>query len=177
MRDPQIAFEDDALIAIDKPAGLLTVATETEKTDTAFVRLNESLRQRDAGRPFVVHRLDRDTSGLLLFARSAEARDRLQAAWDGVTKTYLAKGGHLMSIIGWIVLGIIIGFVASRVAHKKGRGIIPDIILGIAGSIVGGILFVELTAESVSRVNLHSLLAAIIGAILVLVAYHAIFDH
>ena len=66
-----------------------------------------------------------------------------------------------MSIIGWIVLGIIIGFVASRVAHKKGRGIIPDIILGIAGSIVGGILFVELTAESVSRVNLHSLLAAI----------------
>ena len=82
-----------------------------------------------------------------------------------------------MSIIGWIVLGIIIGFVASRVAHKEGRGIIPDIILGIAGSIVGGILFVELTAESVSRVNLHSLLAAIIGAILVLVAYHAIFDH
>jgi uncharacterized membrane protein YeaQ/YmgE (transglycosylase-associated protein family) len=93
------------------------------------------------------------------------------------SKTNAAKGGHLMSIIGWIVLGIIIGFVASRVAHKKGRGIIPDIILGIAGSIVGGILFVELTAESVSRVNLHSLLAAIIGAILVLVAYHAIFDH
>jgi hypothetical protein len=54
------------------------------------------------------------------------------------SKTNAAKGGHLMSIIGWIVLGIIIGFVASRVAHKKGRGIIPDIILGIAGSIVGG---------------------------------------
>jgi len=85
-----ILFEDDALIAIDKPAGLLTVATETERTDTAFARLLTHLATRNRGRPFVVHRLDRDTSGVLLFARTAEARDALQSQWDAVTKTYLA---------------------------------------------------------------------------------------
>ena len=85
-----IVHEDPHLVVIDKPAGLLTVATETEKTDTAFVRLSSHLAARKAGRPFVVHRLDRDTSGLLLFARSAEVRDQLQANWESVTKTYLA---------------------------------------------------------------------------------------
>jgi 23S rRNA pseudouridine1911/1915/1917 synthase len=85
-----IVYEDAHLIVIDKPPGLLTVATESEKTDTAFVRLNEHLAARNAGRSFVVHRLDRETSGLLLFARSAEVRDELQANWDNVTKTYLA---------------------------------------------------------------------------------------
>lgn len=85
-----IVFEDQHLIVIDKPPGLLTVATESEKTDTAFVRLNEHLAARKAGRVFVVHRLDRETSGLLLFARSADVRDQLQANWGDVTKTYLA---------------------------------------------------------------------------------------
>ncbi|MBN9120824.1 MAG: RluA family pseudouridine synthase [Planctomycetes bacterium] len=85
-----VVYEDPHLIVIDKPAGLLTVATETEKADTCFVRLSAHLAARKAGRPFVVHRLDRDTSGLLLFARSAAVRDRLQASWEGVTKTYLA---------------------------------------------------------------------------------------
>ena len=85
-----ILYEDDALIAIDKPAGLLTVATEAERTDTAFARLKTHLATRDLGRPFVVHRLDRDTSGLMLFARTAEARDQFQEAWETVTKTYLA---------------------------------------------------------------------------------------
>jgi 23S rRNA pseudouridine1911/1915/1917 synthase len=85
-----VVYEDDALLVIDKPPGLLTVATEGEKTDTAFARLNAHLRDRRAGRPFVVHRLDRETSGLLLFARSAAIRDRLQAGWADVSKTYLA---------------------------------------------------------------------------------------
>src|SRR5204863_848901 len=85
-----MVFEDEALIAIDKPPGLLTVATDAEKIDTAFARLSSHLATRNRGRPFVVHRLDRETSGLLLFARSAAIRDRLQAGWDQVTKTYLA---------------------------------------------------------------------------------------
>jgi 23S rRNA pseudouridine1911/1915/1917 synthase len=88
--DVVVAYQDDALVAIDKPAGLLTVATEAEKTDTAFARLRVRLAARRAGRPFVVHRLDRETSGLLLFALSPAVRDRLQANWDGVAKTYLA---------------------------------------------------------------------------------------
>jgi 23S rRNA pseudouridine1911/1915/1917 synthase len=85
-----IVYQDDDLLVIDKPVGLLSVATATERADTAFARLNAYLGARREGRPFVVHRLDRETSGLLLFARSAAVRDRLQAAWEGVTKTYLA---------------------------------------------------------------------------------------
>lgn len=85
-----IVYEDAHVIIIDKPSGLLTVATESEKTDTAFVRLSEYLAARNGGRPFVVHRLDRDTSGLLLFARTADVRDELQENWESVTKTYLA---------------------------------------------------------------------------------------
>jgi 23S rRNA pseudouridine1911/1915/1917 synthase len=85
-----VVHEDDAVVVIDKPPGLLTVATDNEKLDTAFVRLGLHLTAARKGRPFVVHRLDRDTSGLLLFARSPEARDALQANWDAVAKTYLA---------------------------------------------------------------------------------------
>jgi 23S rRNA pseudouridine1911/1915/1917 synthase len=85
-----IVYEDAHLLAIDKPSGLLTVATASEKMETAFVRLSDHLAARGAGRPFVIHRLDRDTSGLLLFARTAEIRDILQANWDRSTKTYLA---------------------------------------------------------------------------------------
>jgi 23S rRNA pseudouridine1911/1915/1917 synthase len=86
----RIVHEDDDLIVIDKPAGLLSVATGGQKLDTAFARLNAYMAARRAGRPFVVHRLDRDTSGLLLFARSPAIRDRLQAGWGRITKSYLA---------------------------------------------------------------------------------------
>lgn len=88
-RVPVIHMDDD-IIVVDKPAGLLSVATETNTTDTAFTRLRQWLEQNRSGRPFVVHRLDRETSGLLLFARSAEVRDRLQACWDQTSKIYLA---------------------------------------------------------------------------------------
>lgn len=86
----RILHLDDHVIVAEKPSGLLTVATETNTTDTAFTRLREWLEGSRAGRPFVVHRLDRDTSGLIIFARSAESRDRLQAEWDQVKKVYLA---------------------------------------------------------------------------------------
>ena len=85
-----IVFEDEHLVAIDKPTGLLTVATESERMDTAFVRLKQHLETTRAGRPFVVHRLDRETSGLLLFGKSVAVRDYLQSNWDSVSKTYLA---------------------------------------------------------------------------------------
>lgn len=85
-----IVHEDAELIAIDKPSGLLSVATDAEKADTAFARLAKFLDARRAGRPFVVHRIDRETSGLLLFARSPMIRDRLQESWPAVRKEYLA---------------------------------------------------------------------------------------
>ncbi|MBN9521175.1 RluA family pseudouridine synthase [bacterium] len=83
----EVRYEDDVLVVVNKPAGLLSVATDAEKEDTAFTRLAALLR---SGRPFVVHRLDRGTSGLLVFARSPQVRDRLQANWAAVSKTYLA---------------------------------------------------------------------------------------
>ena len=86
----RVVHEDADLIAIDKPPGLLSVAAGAGTADTAFARLRAHLAARRAGRPFVVHRLDRETSGLLLFARGPAARDRLQADWGRVVKTYLA---------------------------------------------------------------------------------------
>lgn len=89
----QVLHEDDALLVVDKPAGLLTVATENDKTDTLFYRLNEYLRTRDpqrAVRPQVVHRLDEETSGLVLFAKSPAVKQQLQAAWSTVEKIYWA---------------------------------------------------------------------------------------
>lgn len=83
----EVLYDDDTLVVVNKPAGLLSVATDEEKDDTAFTRLTAQLR---GGRPFVVHRLDRGTSGLLVFARSPQARDRLQANWADVSKSYLA---------------------------------------------------------------------------------------
>lgn len=89
----QIVYEDADLIAVDKPSGLLTVATENDKRDTLFFRLKEFLAQRDVRRPIrplVVHRLDQGTSGLVLFAKSAAVKQILQDAWSGVSKRYLA---------------------------------------------------------------------------------------
>ena len=79
-----VVYEDDALVAIDKPAGLLAVATASEKTDTAFARLRAHLAARRAGRPFVVHRLDRETSGLLLFARGPLQGGGVETAAKGL---------------------------------------------------------------------------------------------
>jgi 23S rRNA pseudouridine1911/1915/1917 synthase len=83
----EIVYEDDDLLAVNKPAGLLTVATDTEKERTAFRLLKDS----GADPLFVVHRLDRDTSGVLLFAKSAQMRDALQRGWDETRlREYLA---------------------------------------------------------------------------------------
>ena len=74
-----------------------------------------------------------------------------------------------MSWIGWIVFGIIAGFIASKIVNKSGEGIIVDLILGIIGAIVGGWLFAEFGVGGITGFNIYS-----IGAIIVLVIYHAI---
>ena len=79
-----------------------------------------------------------------------------------------------MSIIGWILLGLIAGFIASRIVNKSGEGIILDIVLGIVGAIVGGFIFAQSNAEGVTGFNLYSMFVAVVGAIVVLVIYHAI---
>jgi len=79
-----------------------------------------------------------------------------------------------MSIIAWIVLGLIAGFIASKIVNKQGEGIILDIVLGVVGAVVGGWLFTAFGAAGVTGFNLWSVLVAVIGAIVVLVVYHAI---
>ena len=80
-----------------------------------------------------------------------------------------------MSIIAWIVLGLIAGFIASKIVNKQGAGIVLDIVLGVVGALVGGFIFTELGATGITGFNLYSMLVAIVGAIIVLVIYHAIF--
>jgi len=80
-----------------------------------------------------------------------------------------------MSIIGWIVLGLIAGFIGSKIVNKTGEGFFLDIALGIVGAIVGGFLFTAVGATGVTGFNLYSMFVAIVGAIVVLVVYHAIF--
>ena len=79
-----------------------------------------------------------------------------------------------MSIIGWIVLGLIAGFVASKIVNKTGEGVVLDIVLGIVGAIVGGWLFAQFGAAGVTGFNLYSMVVAVIGAVVVLVVYHLI---
>ena len=79
-----------------------------------------------------------------------------------------------MSILAWIVLGLISGFIASKIINKSGEGFFLDIILGIVGAVVGGWLFNTFGHSGVTGLNLYSLLVAVIGAVLVLVVWHAI---
>ncbi len=81
-----------------------------------------------------------------------------------------------MSIIGWIVFGLIAGFIASKIVNKQGEGLFLDIILGIVGAVVGGYLISFFTGgQWQSHFNIPSMIVAILGAVVVLVIYHAIF--
>lgn len=79
-----------------------------------------------------------------------------------------------MSIIGWIILGLIAGFIASHIVNRRGEGLIWDLVLGIVGALVGGWIFAFFGAEGVTGFNLYSMLVAVIGAVIVLVLYHMI---
>ncbi len=79
-----------------------------------------------------------------------------------------------MSIIAWIVLGLIAGFLGSKIVNKSGEGALLDIVLGIVGAVVGGFVFNAFGAAGVTGFNIYSLIVATIGAIIVLVLYHAV---
>jgi len=79
-----------------------------------------------------------------------------------------------MSFIAWIVLGLVAGFIASKIVNKSGEGLFLDIVLGVVGAVVGGFLFQTFGMAGVSGVNLYSILVAVVGAIVVLVIYHAL---
>jgi len=78
-----------------------------------------------------------------------------------------------MSIIAWLVLGLIAGFVASKIVNAQGEGVLLDIVLGIVGAVVGGAIFNALGEPGVTGLNAWSFVVATIGAIIVLFLYHA----
>jgi 23S rRNA pseudouridine1911/1915/1917 synthase len=92
MNDIEILFEDDYLIAINKPEGLLSIATEKEKDKTAYHIVSSYLKIRGKDKAFVIHRLDRDTSGIIMFAKNDKIKNLLQNSWDQLVKVrgYLA---------------------------------------------------------------------------------------
>jgi uncharacterized membrane protein YeaQ/YmgE (transglycosylase-associated protein family) len=79
-----------------------------------------------------------------------------------------------MSILAWIILGLLAGFIGSKLVNKTGEGVVLDIALGIVGAMVGGFLFTRFGAPGVTGMNIYSLLVAVVGAVLFLIAYHAI---
>ncbi len=79
-----------------------------------------------------------------------------------------------MSILAWLVLGLIAGFIGSKIVNKSGQGLVLDIVLGIVGAMVGGYLFQMFGMHGVTGLNLSSILVSVVGAVVVLVVYHAI---
>ncbi len=79
-----------------------------------------------------------------------------------------------MSFLAWIILGLVAGFIGSKLVNKSGDGFFMDIILGVIGAVVGGWLFGKFGEAGVTGLNLYSLLVAVVGAVVVLVAYHMV---
>jgi uncharacterized membrane protein YeaQ/YmgE (transglycosylase-associated protein family) len=79
-----------------------------------------------------------------------------------------------MTFVAWIILGLVAGFIGSKLVNKRGEGLILDIVLGVVGAVVGGWLFNMFGSSGVTGLNLYSLAVAVVGAIVVLVVYHAI---
>ncbi len=79
-----------------------------------------------------------------------------------------------MSILGWIFFGLITGFIASHVVNKRGEGCILNIALGIVGALVGGFIFDAIGGHGVTGFNIYSMVVAVIGAIVVLLLFHAV---
>ena len=77
-----------------------------------------------------------------------------------------------MSIVSWILLGLIAGFIASKIVNSEGQGLWLDIVLGIVGAVVGGFLFSIFGATGITGFNIYSLIVAIIGSVVVLWLYH-----
>jgi len=79
-----------------------------------------------------------------------------------------------MSVLAWIILGLIAGFIASKIVNSSGQGLLLDMVLGIVGAVVGGYLFTAIGATGVTGFNLYSIFVSIVGACVVLWAYPAL---
>lgn len=80
-----------------------------------------------------------------------------------------------LSFVAWIGIGLLVGFIGSKILNKTGRGVVRDVLLGIVGAMVGGFLSNLLGRPSGSPVDLYSLLVAVVGAVVFMIVYHALF--
>jgi uncharacterized membrane protein YeaQ/YmgE (transglycosylase-associated protein family) len=78
-----------------------------------------------------------------------------------------------MTIVAWLVVGLIAGWIGSMIVNRGGEGLVLDIVLGIVGAVVGGFLFNAFGHAGASGINLYSILVAVVGSVIVLVLYHA----
>ncbi|MBU0945311.1 MAG: RNA pseudouridine synthase [Proteobacteria bacterium] len=116
-RGLSILYEDHDILVVDKVNGLLTVGTEKEKENTAYYRLTDYVRkgiQKSKNRIFIVHRLDRDTSGILVFAKNEKAKHYLQEEWPKFKKKYYAVVHGTLEEKE----GIIASYLAENSIHK-----------------------------------------------------------
>jgi uncharacterized membrane protein YeaQ/YmgE (transglycosylase-associated protein family) len=79
-----------------------------------------------------------------------------------------------MGIISWIILGLIAGFIGSKIVNRQGQGFWVDIAPGIVGALAGGFLFDLFGASGVTGLNLYSMIVAIVGSVVVLLIYNAV---
>ncbi|HEX4097864.1 MAG TPA: GlsB/YeaQ/YmgE family stress response membrane protein [Caulobacteraceae bacterium] len=79
-----------------------------------------------------------------------------------------------MSLIAWIVVGLIAGWIGSMIVNRRGEGLLGDVILGALGAVVGGFLFQRFGHHGVTGINLYSILVAVVGAVIVLFIWHLI---
>ena len=79
-----------------------------------------------------------------------------------------------MSIIAWIILGLIAGFIGSKIVNKSGQGFLLDVALGVIGAVVGGVIFSFFGVSGVTGLNIYSLIVAVVGSVVVLWVYHQV---
>jgi uncharacterized membrane protein YeaQ/YmgE (transglycosylase-associated protein family) len=91
-----------------------------------------------------------------------------------VTGTVGVKEEPFMSVISWIVLGLVAGFIGSKIVNSSGQGLLMDIVLGVVGAVVGGLIYSFFGTSGITGFNLWSLIVAIVGSIVVLWLYHRI---
>ena len=88
-------------------------------------------------------------------------------------RSLTGQRGETMSFLAWMVLGLVAGFIGSKIVNRRGEGMLLDILLGVIGALAGGWLFHIFGARGVNGLNIYSLFVAVIGSVVLLVLYHA----
>ena len=115
----------------------------------------------------------RNRISLLLAISSAGATGAYGQSFQQSLDSFLRQGEN-ETFLGWIVVGLVAGFIGSKIVNRRGEGIVLDILLGVVGAFVGGWLFPFFGATGVRGVNLHSIFVAVVGSVIVLVLYHTV---